>query len=96
MRKPGKLGDADDRIAIGAQPVDDPGQRRHRLLAVAAAIVEQHDVGTAPIGVWPGRALNLADSLFNYLVSTRRLPVTRIDVQADDGIAALLGKFCRS
>ena len=93
-RQTGERRDGDEVIARCAQPLDDDGQRRNRLSAIAPAIVQQDDVAAAiRLGIivaGRGRAGDAGDRRIDDLLYAGSLPVARIDVQADRHIAAVL------
>ena len=79
-REPDQLRQRHDRVADGAQGVDERAERRDGLAAIAAAIVQQHDVAARAL-----REHGIDDRLH-----ARRLPILGVDVQTDDQVAALL------
>ena len=86
MAQPGQCGDGDDLVARRLQPRDDRRQRGHRLGAVAAAIVQQDDVGAAVRRAGLHRLQRVIDDGGD----AGGLPVAGIDVQPDHRIAHLL------
>ncbi len=69
-----------------AQTVDDRGQGRHRLAAVAAAIVQQHDL----LRFLGAVRANLSERRTHEGRHAGALPVVRIDMEPDIEIATLL------
>ncbi|MFX6006830.1 hypothetical protein ABTF07_19855, partial [Acinetobacter baumannii] len=69
-----------------AQLGDDARQRRQGLGTIAAAVMQQYDI-LRPLRIV---AFHLGDGAVDDLVDARPLPVARIGVQADDGLAILL------
>ena len=79
----GKLRHGDEVVALGAQGVDQLGQRRHGLRPVSAGIMQEDDV-TADVGAGIG---DLLEHPVDDDIGRRAQPVIGVDMQADRDIA---------
>ena len=80
-----------DLVTACAQALDDPRQRADRRLAIAARIVEQHDLR----GARRAARRDLVDGAADDLVRVGQAPVERVDMQADRDIAQLRRRLDR-
>ena len=74
-----QLVDRDEAIAVRTELIDDLRKCRDRLRAVAATVVEKHDIAAPPMGV--------RDRAPNDLLDARAPPVERVDALADGDVA---------
>ena len=75
-----------DGVAARLQPIENPRQRRDRLRAIAAGVVQENNVAVAPL---------LFDSLENH-VRARPRPILRVDVLEHDEVIEVLRDLQRS
>ena len=84
--------DGHQRVAVGAERVDQAGQRLDGAAAVAAGVVQQHHLARRSVRCRPGGSMRaLHDDAGVGVAASVVLPVVGVDAQADDQIAQLLG-----
>ena len=96
MREPRKTGQENERVAVGAQRIDERSQRGDGLRAIASAIMQQHDTSAASLLEWRffvalevqriqarQRSTASVDHVADDLIGSGLAPVVGVNVQSD-------------